>query len=356
MPIRRPVVARFGVSALFAAALLFHGSPADAGTIFGFAGATLGGGSRWDADPLTLNLGGNNYERSLDGGLRYSLETGTYQGYRDMFSWDFLPTVADFTQAIHDAFSAWTVVDPASGLGTAISFVADLGTLVEGTAAGGGVNPRGAEIDLFASIDANLWNPGNNSPQGETFFGAVANPVTLTSGTPNYSNSFSISGADITLNNNPGAVYSLPFFRRLLTHEIGHALGLGDVEGDINPGRFIDDNFDATSSATALATLTNSWAGLVNVFNPAASPLARFTVPFGNPGTTTPGVDILMESRGLGIGATNPIGNLTPLTNDDFGTRQFLYPFVAEVPEPTSLLLLATGVGLFAKGRRRRAY
>ena len=26
-------------------------------------------------------------ERSLDGGLRYSLQGGSYQAYRDLFSW-----------------------------------------------------------------------------------------------------------------------------------------------------------------------------------------------------------------------------------------------------------------------------
>ena len=31
---------------------------------------------------------------------------------------------------------------------------------------------------------------------------------------------------------------------------------------------FIDDNYDGSTSATALATLTNSWALLVNPFNP----------------------------------------------------------------------------------------
>jgi len=97
------------------------------------------------------------------------------------------------------------------------------------------VNPRGAEIDLFGAIDATLWNPGNTGTQGETFFNVVSIPVTLTSGTVDYAGSRAISGADVVINSNPGAIYSLDFFRRLLTHEIGHAIGLGDVEGNSTP-------------------------------------------------------------------------------------------------------------------------
>jgi hypothetical protein len=60
--------------------------------------------------------------------------------------------------------------------------------------------------------------------------------------------------------------------------------------------------------------------------NPAASSLAIYEVPNADPGTRTEGVDILMESRGLGVGPTNPYSNLVPLKNDDYGMRQFLYP------------------------------
>lgn len=341
----------------FSCCVLLTAVPAQAGTIFGFVGATIGGGSRWNADPFDAVLGGTLYERSLSGGLRYSVEGGSFEAYRDMFSWVSLPTVSDFTQAIADAFGAWSAIDPVSSLATALTFVPDLATTVVGTLAGGGVDPRGAEIDLLASIDANNWNPGNTGTQGETFFSATSAPVTLTSGTTNYPGAFAITGADVTLNSNPGALYTLDLFRRLLTHEIGHAIGLGDVEGDLSPGRFIDDNFDITSSATALATLTNSWALLVNPFNPALSPLARYTVPFANPGTTTPGVNILMESRGLGIAAGNPVTNLFPLSNDDYGTRQFLYPSLltgSQVPEPATLLLVGAGMACHGWARRRR--
>ncbi|NEO74998.1 MAG: PEP-CTERM sorting domain-containing protein [Moorea sp. SIO4G3] len=91
----------------------------------------------------------------------------------------------------------------------------------------------------------------------------------------------------------------------------------------------------------ARATLTNPIAQLVDVRNPANSPFSLFTVPNGDPGVDTRGVDILMESQGLGIAPGNPVTNLNPLSNDDYGGRQFLYPFVS-VPEPTSILGLLT--------------
>jgi hypothetical protein len=181
----------------------------------------------------------------------------------------------------------------------------------------------------------------------------ITSTVTLTSGTANYAGSRAISGADIILNDNPGAVYDLDLFRRVLTHEVGHAIGLRDVEGSIDPTPlFIDDNYDRSTSATALATLTNNWALKVNPFNPAASVgLSLYYVRFGDPGTTTAGVNILMESNGLGIATGNPVTNLTPLSNDDYSTRQFLYPVV---PEPATLGLIFVGIVPLVLQTRRR--
>jgi hypothetical protein len=43
---------------------------------------------------------------------------------------------------------------------------------------------------------------------------------------------------------------------------------------------------------------------------------------------------------------------LVALQNDDYGTRQFLYP---QIPEPSTLALAALGLlGLGVAGRRRR--
>jgi hypothetical protein len=346
----------------FCALLLFlvavgQSASALGGVVFGLSGSTIAGGSRWDAAPRTFNFSGTDYERSLSGGLRFSVAGGSYEAFRDMFSWSGgVPSVAAFQARVEQAFAAWTTPDPVSQFATQLSFTPDFGTSVVGIAGGGSADSRGAEIDLIASTDASFWNPGNSSAQGETWFNGGAGPVTLTSGTAGYSG-FAITGADVILNSNPGAFYTLDIFGRLLTHELGHALGFGDVEGNLNPGRFIDDNYDPTNSATALATLTNSWTALVDTANPANSPLFRYSVAQNDPGTTTPGVDILMESVGLGIAAGNPITNLVPLTNDDYGIRQFLYPSTIKVPEPATLVTAGIGLLLLAgyRWRRRRA-
>ncbi len=299
-----------------ASCVLFFAMQAQAAVIFGNTG--LSNGSRWDASPRSI--GGN--ERSLDGGLRYSLQGGSYQAYRDIFNWSVVPSVPDFTQAIQDAFAAWTVTDPVSGLGSSLSFVEDLGTPVAAPASNVNVNVNGAEIDLLGETNGVLWNAGDSSLRAETFFDASGfTTLDLTSGTTNYSG-YAISGADVKMNSNPGAMWNLVSFQTILTHELGHAIGLGDVDG--NFGRFIDDNYNGASSASALATLTNSWAGLVNPLNPAASPLALYSVANGNPGVDTPGVNIFMESAIPGVFYGNP----SPLQNDDFGGRQFLYPYV----------------------------
>ena len=329
-----------GVLLIGVAAGAAGGDDATAGVIFGLDGnGSLDGGSRWNADETFFDTSAGLMERSLSGGLRYSVQGGSYAAYRDRFSWNQLPSVADFSAAVGRAFTAWTVADPATGLGTALSFVEDFGTTVSIAISD---NVRlGSEIDLLAD------NIGTGN-RGNAFFNArqLTGGVTLTSGTTGY-RGFAITGTDVRMNSNN--TWSLNDFETILTHEIGHAVGLGDVEDFGNNG-FIDDNYDSNDPA---GTLTNSWAGLVNPLDPSASVgLALYAVPNNASGIDAPGVDILMESA---IPNTFFV-NGAALQNDDFGTRQFLYPSVgdvAAVPEPATPALLLAAAGLTLLRRRR---
>ena len=301
------------------------------------AGIVTNFGGRWDAAPRVIS--GN--ERSLDGGIRYAMEGGTAQAFRDRFSWSSLPSVSSFQQAVQQSFGAWTINDPASGLGTALSFVPDTSTSIVRQTGYGSLNINGAEIDLLAS------DAGSSGLMGVTVVSFLGIPVTLTSGVSNYGSSVAIQGVDLHINNNSQASYTLDTFRRILTHEIGHAIGFMDA--DLG-GNFIDDNYKATDP---VGTLNNSWASLVNPLDPVNSAgLGLFTIPGSQ--FAVPGVDLLMESNGLGIGPGNPLSNLFPLTNDEFGTRQFLYPSITAVPEPGSLALLAIVFGAAGMRFRRR--
>ncbi|WP_286262130.1 hypothetical protein [Thalassotalea atypica] len=120
--------------------------------------------------------------------------------------------------AIDLAFAAWTSVDPISGLGTDLYFVDDSANTLPIGDIFGSANVLGAEIDLFGS------DRGSGALSGTSFFWADnTNDATLTSGTADYTDAWSIIGSDIVMNNNAGASYSLPLFQRILPHEIGHS-------------------------------------------------------------------------------------------------------------------------------------
>src|SRR4051812_14561826 len=125
------MVANRNVMLIVGAALALCSLTADAGVIFNNAG--LSGGSRWDAAPR--NVGGVG-ERSLNGGLRYSLQGGSFQAYRDLFTWNAVPTVAAFQGAVEQAFASWAAADPTTGFASGLSFVSDFGTAAAGVVGG----------------------------------------------------------------------------------------------------------------------------------------------------------------------------------------------------------------------------
>ena len=295
---------------------------------------------RWDAAPRFIE----GEERSLSGGLRFSIETGTYAGLRDQFMWVPAPgpTVEDFEAAILRAFEHWTVVDPESGLPAAFYFVADLTTPAVDVLNDSpipnsyfGLN-AGAEIDLFADTP----HAGEGFAASVRFFiDPREDDLTLTSGAMNYPG-FAISGADIRIN--PAYVWSLRGFEVLLTHEIGHALGLADLEALTSSGSvssFLDDDYDPSSSETARETLGNSFAREIDPVDPDRSELQSFASRLDvDPGLSSPGVALLMESEGyLDLLGVEPL-----LQNDEFAGRQFLYP--VEVPEPDVDVMIVVGI------------
>jgi hypothetical protein len=67
-------------SLLLFVAVCFSARSAYAFRVFDLSSVGLGIG-RWDAAPHFVD----GVERSLDGGLRYSVQGGSYEAYRDLF-------------------------------------------------------------------------------------------------------------------------------------------------------------------------------------------------------------------------------------------------------------------------------
>ncbi len=313
--------------------------------------------ARWDAAPRTV--GGE--ERSLAGGLRYSIGEGSYEAFRDRLRWiPEQPSAEQVRETIRRAFEHWTTDDPATGLPAGFRFVEDLETEAvddpgepfrQGDSFG--LN-RGAEIDLFVET------PHAGSEYGASVVLALdpgARELTLTSGTSGYPG-LAIAGVDIRIN--PRYAWTLAGFELLLTHEIGHALGLTDVdsrasiEGEDSP--FLDDDYDPSTPESALATLTNPFADRIDPLDPEASELKRWHGSLKtDPGLDTPGVELLMETEGiLDLLDTHRAGEPV-LQADEFAARQFLYPVI---PSPRSsgrgLVFLVSGLAGLGAGMTLR--
>lgn len=277
--------------------------------------------------------GGLSVEEALEQAARWSsisgLSDGIQVGVETGFATDLGATGAEialFNQAVADAFGAWE--------NPALQFDITFDAL--GVAEGASV---GFEIDVFAVPGSHDVFSGNN------FFG-LANVDLSFSGDRPLTNGqsfpgFVISGADIFINIDNvlflGAAFELTpseelaAGQRLLTHEIGHAIGLGHPNSN-NPFG-VETNYDTDDDPLNAM-----------IIDPAD--------PFGAL-IVSPNTDdaAIMSNRPCGdpLDAPCPALFFTSLRNDDLGGLDALYP----VPEPTTAALFA--LGLFGLAALRRA-
>lgn len=205
------------------------------GQLTGNVTGDLNSAARWDSVNRMDGVGTN---RSLVGGLSYNFQGGSLANYFALFTWAAGSTLAQFQTAVNSAFDAWQSEDKN------IKFTPGTVAVAAPTMATDN-HVVGNEIDFFAQAALGA--------SGLTFKYGVQDPVRLTNGysndgSGNFTPSDRIYASDIYINTVSGMGWTIGNWQDTFTHEIGHALGLGDVDvrdfidSNANPGDGSDIN------------------------------------------------------------------------------------------------------------------